>query len=216
MNALTARRKAFSIAVEAPGDPVDVSSAAQQDVSQFSQTAGQAQPNSGDNFGVANVGDPNNMNAGGVASNIPPGIEQPFDQSQEVLPNQPEDPESVLKKRLQETMIYFYHVIRNNIQTLSENPALSIDGSIPVISKVIDDLTKCSDVLYDTITKDFVSTSYIDITKKYVAVQKVYDVCIDTLKAYFSDIETDNKDEMLDKLFADRYNPSDDDLRSSS
>jgi hypothetical protein len=106
---------------------------------------------------------------------------------------EPDTPEDILKKRLLENMIYFHNIIMNNITLLGE--ANTAPNKVENISlgTVINYLTQCQDILYDEIVKGFSVKSYIEVMKTYVAVQKLYDICIQMAKKIFVTIKKEQK-----------------------
>lgn len=98
------------------------------------------------------------------------------------------------KERLLENMITLYNIIENNIQILSN---YSPESSNPDLSKTLHNLTSnlrdCYEFLYKEITENFGKKSYGQLLKSYIAINRVYDLCIEILSRYFDSVELEQK-----------------------
>jgi hypothetical protein len=101
------------------------------------------------------------------------------------------------KIALRENMILFYNILSSNIKLLSEyTPDNDIEKNKDVISKVSGNFIECRDILFNILTEELESNSYVELLRKYVALCRVYDLNILILDTYFSDlklISTKNK-----------------------
>jgi len=98
-----------------------------------------------------------------------------------------------LKEKLRENMVLFHGIISNNIQILSDYlPEISNNESNETTFKILKHLQDCKDILFNILTTSLKITPYAVLLKKYIAIQRVYDICIDMLQRQTDITNTNN------------------------
>ncbi len=96
----------------------------------------------------------------------------------------------VKKIKLRENMILLYNIISANIDLLSEYaPNYNENESSKILYKVSDNLIECKNSLYNILTEELPDGNYEDILRKYIALNRVYDLCLKMMETNFNNIE---------------------------
>lgn len=99
------------------------------------------------------------------------------------------DIEVVRKKKLRDNMILFHDILTSNIKLLSDyRPTQSTPESSKILFNVTSNLQDCKTILFREITESFQTKSYTSLLKTYVALNRVYELCQETLEKYFENI----------------------------
>jgi hypothetical protein len=94
------------------------------------------------------------------------------------------------KIRLRENMILFYNILSSNIKLLSEYvPGNNIEANKNTLSTVSNNLVECKTILFNIITEELENKTYVELLRKYIALNRVYDLNIRILDTYFSDLK---------------------------
>ncbi len=99
------------------------------------------------------------------------------------------DIEVVRKKKLRDNMILFHDILTSNIKLLSDyRPTQSTPESSKILFNITSNLQDCKAILFREITESFQTKSYTSLLKTYVALNRVYELCQETLEKYFENI----------------------------
>lgn len=94
--------------------------------------------------------------------------------------------ETSRKKKIHKQFINFYNVISSNIKLITEfMPRIVDEESIKVLNNVRNNLTECREYTYTILTEEYNILEYPALIKKYVALNRVYDLCIKILETYY-------------------------------
>ena len=94
--------------------------------------------------------------------------------------------ESVRKKKMHKQLLAFYETLNDDIKIVNEYvPRASDDNTIKALTCINNNLVQCKDYTYRILTEEFKTTDYPVLLKKYVAMNRVYDLCIRALQTYF-------------------------------
>lgn len=98
--------------------------------------------------------------------------------------------ESSRKKKIHKQFINFYNVITSNIKLISEfMPGVVDDKSIHILNNVKNSLTQCKEYTYLILTEEYNILEYPALLKKYVALNRVYDLSIKILEKYYEEYD---------------------------
>ena len=115
------------------------------------------------------------------------------DENQDQNPDENNDDKSEElnnKIRLRENMILFYNILSSNIKLLSEYvPDNNIEENTNALSTVSNNLVECKTILFNIITEELENKTYVELLRKYIALNRVYDLNIRILDTYFSDLK---------------------------
>ena len=107
------------------------------------------------------------------------------------------DDELNKKIALRENMILFYNIISSNIKLLSEyTPDKGVNNNTDNLSTISKNMVECKMILFNIITEELESKTYVELLRKYIALNRVYELNIRMLDTYFSElklISTKNK-----------------------
>lgn len=93
-------------------------------------------------------------------------------------------------QKLKENMILFHGVITNNIELLRDYaPKITDADSNKIVYNITANLSECKRILFVEITEGFDKKSYAELMKKYVAINRVYDLCIMMLSKHFDNLD---------------------------
>lgn len=116
---------------------------------------------------------------------------------------EPEAPKSVFsdKNTLRDNMIYFFNILRSNIDSLSDGLSTLDDmDSIRVVNSVIKNLRNCKNLLYKMLTENLDEASYEAIMTKYVTLKRIYDISIEMLDKHFYNVANPIKTSKLKRF----------------
>jgi len=98
--------------------------------------------------------------------------------------------EIINKKRLRRNMILFHNILTSNINLLSDyTPENDNIEYRDIIGKITRNLVDCKETLFSIITEELNSVKYVELLRKYIALNRVYDINIKILEKYFNNIE---------------------------
>lgn len=90
------------------------------------------------------------------------------------------------KKKIHKQFLDFYNVISSNIKLISEfMPKVVDEESIKILNNVRNNLSQCKEYTYTVLTEEYTALEYPALLKKYVALNRVYDICIKILESYY-------------------------------
>jgi len=90
------------------------------------------------------------------------------------------------KKKLHAQYLALYDTLDTDIRLLAENlPNVHDSLAFNTLSNVNNNLTQCKDYVSKILTEEFDLTEYAILVKKYVALNRVYDIAIKILEKYF-------------------------------
>ena len=102
--------------------------------------------------------------------------------------------ESSRKKKIHKQFINFYDVITSNIELISEfMPRVADEKSIQILNSVKNHLTQCKEYAYTILTEEYNVLEYPALLKKYVALNRVYDLSIKILEKYYEKYDAENQ-----------------------
>lgn len=104
--------------------------------------------------------------------------------------------ETSRKKKIHKQFLTFYNTICSNIKIISEfMPEVVNEESLKILNNVKNRLTQCKEYTYIILTEEYNLLEYPALLKKYVALNRVYDICIKILETYYEkyDIKNDMK-----------------------
>jgi len=101
-----------------------------------------------------------------------------------------ETADDIKKRKLKKNMILFYNIISSNINIISSTDIISEDEAVnKVYINVQHLLMECKRILFEYITNDFNNDSYAQALRKYVNINKIYDICIKMLENNTKNVE---------------------------
>ena len=90
------------------------------------------------------------------------------------------------KKKLHAQYVALYDTLDTDIRLLAETlPKLQDSLAFNTMSNVNNNLTQCKEYVLEILSKEFDETEYAVLVKKYVALNRVYDIGIKILEKYF-------------------------------
>ena len=102
--------------------------------------------------------------------------------------------EAVRKKKMHKQLLAFYETLNDDIKIINEYvPRASDDVTIKALTSINNNLVQCKEYTYRILTEEFKSLDYPVLLKKYVAMNRIYDLCIHALQKYF-DAKRDDED----------------------
>jgi cobalamin biosynthesis protein CobT len=100
--------------------------------------------------------------------------------------NDASDPDFEKKKGLYEQMSYLYDILESNVDSLSNYiPPVLSNEVISIINNIKTNLNTCKNILYKVMTEEFSATSYPNLLKKFIGINRVYDICLKMLDMFF-------------------------------
>ena len=94
------------------------------------------------------------------------------------------------KKKIKKQFLHLYNVISDSIKLLSTYSSDIVDDNyIRTMSNVTDNLTQCRNIIYDLAVNDFQSMEYHELLKKYIAINRVYELSTKTIEKYFEEYD---------------------------
>lgn len=128
------------------------------------------------------------------------------DQSNDSDISNPSDPESQddsqddqftdsRKKKIKKQFMHLYDVINNSIKLISSYTPNVVDSDyVKVSSSIKDNLSQCKEIIYDLAVDNFQNIEYHELLKKYVAINRIYELSIRSMEKYFDNKnKNDNK-----------------------
>ena len=102
--------------------------------------------------------------------------------------------EAIRKRKMHKQFISFFETVNDDIKVINEYvPLESDENTITALTNINNNLTQCKEYAYRILTEEFKNMEYPILLKKYVALNRVYDLCIRTLQTYF-DLKRKNSD----------------------
>lgn len=94
--------------------------------------------------------------------------------------------EAFRKKKLHAQYLALYDTLDTDIRLLAETlPKIQDSLAFNTMSNVNNNLTQCKEYVSEILSKEFDETEYVVLMKKYVALNRVYDIGIKILEKYF-------------------------------
>ena len=94
--------------------------------------------------------------------------------------------EKTRKIKLHGQYLTMFKTIDADIKLISEYiPKITNEMTFHTLSNVNSNLTQCKEYIYNILTMEYEKTSYAILLKKYIALNRVYDLCIKILERYF-------------------------------
>lgn len=94
--------------------------------------------------------------------------------------------ETFRKKKLHAQYVALYDTLDTDIRLLADTlPKLQDSLAFNTMSNVNSNLTQCKEYVLEILSKEFDETEYAVLVKKYVALNRVYDIGIKILEKYF-------------------------------
>lgn len=105
-----------------------------------------------------------------------------------------EDPFSIdRKKKLRNQFIHFFDILDDSIKLVTSHvPNVTDVDTIRALNNVTENLTQCKTQVYDILTDSFQKSEYHELLKKYVALNRIYDLSIKIMERYFEKYRPDN------------------------
>lgn len=109
--------------------------------------------------------------------------------------NEPENEfASDRKAKLRKQFLYFYDLLSDSYKLISEfMPNVTEESTIQTLSSINKNMLQCKEEIYNILTDEFVDTEYHELLKKYISLNHIYDLCINTLDKFFASIKKDEK-----------------------
>lgn len=90
------------------------------------------------------------------------------------------------KTKLKKQFLCLFNVLDNNINLISTYvPNVTNDETIKTLTSIKENLTQCKEMIYDITTHDFKELEYHELLKKYVSLNRVYELSTKILETYF-------------------------------
>lgn len=97
------------------------------------------------------------------------------------------------KIKMKAQMLKLYDVLTDNIDLITSYvPNTSDIDTIRTLTNVKDNLIECKETIYKTITEDFPSLEYHHLLKRYVGLNRVYEISTKIMERYF-EIKKENE-----------------------
>lgn len=98
------------------------------------------------------------------------------------------------KKKIKKQFMHLYDVIDDSVKLISTyNPNIVDTNYIHVLSSIKDNLTQCKEIIYNLAVNEFQNVEYHELLKKYVAINRIYEISTKTLEKYFEKYKKDNE-----------------------
>lgn len=111
----------------------------------------------------------------------PDNMNDPLDGS-----NNEDDVESYRKRKLHGLYVALHETLDTDIRLIAEFiPRLSDTDVLHTLNNVNNNLIQCKEYAYSILTEEYNNTEYVVLLKKYVALNRVYDLSIKVLEKYF-------------------------------
>jgi hypothetical protein len=122
----------------------------------------------------------------------PEDSENPDDLGGEI-PEKKDPVDLYRKKKLHAQYVTLFETLETDINLVSEFiPRISNGSTLHILSNVNNNLTQCKEYAESILIEEFDKLEYHTLLKKYVALNRVYDLCIKILEKYF-DFKRENK-----------------------
>lgn len=90
------------------------------------------------------------------------------------------------KNKLKKQYLYLFNVVDNSISLISTYvPNVTNDNTIQTLSSVKENLEQCKEAIHTIITTEFKDMEYHELLKKYVGLNRIYELCTKILETYF-------------------------------
>lgn len=105
--------------------------------------------------------------------------------------NEPENEfASDRKAKLRKQFLYFYDLLSDSCKLISEfMPNVTEESTIQTLSSINKNMLQCKEEIYNILTDEYVNTEYHELLKKYISLNHIYDLCINTLDKFFASIK---------------------------
>ncbi len=91
------------------------------------------------------------------------------------------------KNRVRDNLVQLYTIIGGNIEIIvSSLTDINDEKTIKVMNSVLDHLRNSKKYIYNTLTKELASLSYDELLQRYIAMKRVYDMCILMLEKHLN------------------------------
>lgn len=120
----------------------------------------------------------------------PLGGDSPDDQSDE------NDPFMESRKRkIKKQFMHLYNVIDNSVKLLSAHTPNTTDVKyIQTIGAISDNLLQCKEIIYNLAVSDFQTAEYHELLKKYVSINRIYELSTKSLEKYMTEYRKQHGD----------------------
>lgn len=103
------------------------------------------------------------------------------------------------KKKLRNQFIHFFDILDDSIKLVTSHvPKVTDVDTIRALNNVTENLTQCKSQVYTILTEDYQKAEYHDLLKKYVALNRIYDLSIKIMERYFEKYRPDNDEKKKD------------------
>ena len=90
------------------------------------------------------------------------------------------------KKKIKQQYIHLYDVLDDTIKLVfSYVPNITNEDTVKVLNTVNNNLVQCRTQIYSIITEEYHKLEYHELLKKYVALNRIYDLSLKTIENYF-------------------------------
>lgn len=90
------------------------------------------------------------------------------------------------KEKLRKQMIHLFDVLVDNIELVTSYvPTANDVTTIKTMTGIKDNLMQCKSIIFKTITEDYNDLEYHELLKRYVGVNRVYEVSTKIMENYF-------------------------------
>lgn len=106
------------------------------------------------------------------------------------------------KAKLKSHFLHLYEVIDNAIELVSAHlPTISDDETIHTLSNITSNLTDSKNIIYTVLTEEFQKSEYHTLLKKYIGLNRIYDLQVKTLEKYYEyyDKKTEKENHLKSK-----------------
>ena len=102
-----------------------------------------------------------------------------------------EDPESKFtknrKEKLRKQFIHLFDVMVDNIELVTSYvPNANDTTTIKTMTNIKDNLMQCKTIIYKTITEEYNDMEYHELLKRYISVNRIYEVSTKIMENYFN------------------------------
>ena len=114
---------------------------------------------------------------------------QPDDASNDLgneMPNNTNPVDLYRKRKIHAQYVALFETLETDISLIAEFiPRISNDATLHTLSNVNNNLTQCKEYVESILIDEFDKLEYHVLLKKYVALNRVYELCIKILEKYF-------------------------------
>ena len=98
------------------------------------------------------------------------------------------------KKKIKKGLLQLYDILNDNIKLISEfAPNVSDESTIHTLNSVKSNFVKAKEEIYNIITEEYPNIEYQDLVKKWVALNRIYDLSSKMIETYFDELDKEKK-----------------------